>query len=525
MTKENGNQTAAEFYEELSTLVRARYALIYLHTYEEFRAVEVFQKMSQERGSELYVWSRTQGVQCNGVIVASITDPAGVLKWYEELKNRSLLVLKDFHPFFKEPTVVRKLRDLSQCLKHLPKNIILLSPVLQVPAELNKDLTVLEMPLPTRDEIGVMVGRATAVVPAEKQLNSEEVDALTDAFAGLTHDEIENVLAKSLVSRGRLDKSLIHSEKEQLVKKSGVLEFIRPKGEVPQVGGLDRLQGWLDQRREGFTSAARLAGLPLPKGILMVGLPGCGKSLTATTVSRQWDLPLLRLDLGRVFSGLVGSSENNIREAIKTAEAVAPCILWLDEIEKGLSGSRAGGSSDGGTSSRVFGTVLTWLQEKRSSVFVVATANDISQLPPEFLRKGRFDEIFFVDLPHSRERAEILKIHLNRQEGTVEDLDLELLVQKTEHFSGAELQQVLIDAKYKAFVERVNLAQKHLLLAIEETVPLSRTMKDRIDEVRRWAIDRARPASSGVVSLAGPSFLTRTHSLELSSTPSQKAGS
>lgn len=504
-----------KFKEEVSTLIRARYALIYLNTYEETRAIEVLKDLNQERGSQLLIWSRTQGVMQGPTVLASVTDPAGVLKWYEDYKERSLLVLKDFHPFFKEPSIVRKLRDLSQTLKQLPKNIVLLSPVLQIPAEMSKDLTVIEMPLPHRSEISVLVNRASSVVPKEKSMDQQELENLADAFTGLTHDEIENVLAKSLVSRGLLDKRLIHDEKKQIVRKSGVLEFIDTQGNVAPIGGLASLKKWLSLRKSGFSTAARNIGLPMPKGILLVGLPGCGKSLTAMTVSRQWELPLLRLDFGRVFSGLVGSSENNIREAIKTAEAVSPCILWLDEIEKGLSGSKSSGSSDGGTTSRVFGTVLTWMQEKRSAVFVVATANDISQLPPEFLRKGRFDEIFFVDLPNAHEREEIFKIQLHQYQWEIRDADFTALVKATEGFSGAEIEQVLVDGRYRAFAQETQLSQLHVVEAARETVPLSKTMKDRIEEIRRWAVDRARPASKTEPLTQGDRFQMRTDSLEL----------
>jgi SpoVK/Ycf46/Vps4 family AAA+-type ATPase len=457
----------------------------------------------------------------NGTLFANVTDPAAVLKWYEEQKSRSILILKDFHPYFKEPSIVRKLRDLSYSLKHSPKNVILLSPVLQIPPELTKEVTVIEMPLPSRDEIEHLVQRAAQVIPAEKAFNSNEVSSLVDAFAGLTHDEIENVLSKSLVSRGSLDKKMVHDEKKQIVKKSSVLEFVDFAGDLSGIGGLDELKKWLEVRKAGFSSEARNLGLPLPKGILLVGLPGCGKSLTSITVSRMWEMPLLRLDLGRVFSGLVGSSENNVRDAIKTAEAVAPCVLWLDEIEKGLSGSKSG-SSDGGTASRVFGTLLTWMQEKKSAVFVMATANDISQIPPEFLRKGRFDEIFFVDLPSAAERSEIFKLQLERYRWQVQGIDFPSVVERTDGFSGAEIEQVIIEARYSAFSSGEELEQRHLIEAAKATVPLSKTMKDRIDEIRRWAKNRARPASSLELKENGSLLGSRTQSLELSAEFNQR---
>lgn len=255
--------------------------------------------------------------------------------------------------------------------------------------------------------------------------------------------------------------------------------------------------------------------MPAPKGILLVGVPGCGKSLTAVTVGQEWEMPLLRLDMGRIFSGLVGSSESNIRNALATCEAVAPCILWVDEIEKGLSGSQSSGSSDGGTTSRVFGTILTWMQEKKSPVFVVATANDISQLPPEFLRKGRFDEIFFVDLPNATERKEIFNIQFERYGWEIKDVNLDSIAQKTDGFSGAEIEQSVVGARYLAFGENAEFQQNHLVKAITETVPLSKTMADKIERLRSWATHRARPASSPPAEPEKDTFRARTDSLEM----------
>lgn len=509
-------KTLEDFLEDLSALIRARYPLIYLQSFEEQRCLELLEGLGAKRDCATYTWSRTKGVSKGAKSVSDIKDPMAILAWYEELSEKSVLILKDFHPYMKEPAVVRKLRDLSHLMKRSQKNIIFLSPVLQLPPELAKEIVTLEMPLPSREEIAGLVRKAATALPKSVALAEDEVERLIDAACGLTFDEIENVLAKSMVSKGSIDQITVQNEKKQTVKKSGLLEFLNTQGSsLPTIGGLAQLKDWLKTRRNGFSSEARAINLPLPKGILLVGIPGCGKSLTAMTVGREWQLPLLRLDMGKIFSGIVGSSEGNIRNAIQTCEAVAPCILWIDEIEKGLSGTQSSGSSDGGTTSRVFGTILTWMQEKKSAVFVVATANDISQLPPEFMRKGRFDEIFFVDLPSAPEREEIFKIQIQKFGWKAEDLHMPTLLEATEGFSGAEIEQVLIAGRYLAFGNNAEFSNAHILEAIRETVPLSKTMGDRIENLRNWAKHRARSASAPEgAELPADRFEMRASSLE-----------
>jgi SpoVK/Ycf46/Vps4 family AAA+-type ATPase len=516
MAPQNQNQALGKFEAHFSAHIRARYALLYLNTSEEMRAERSIERLCEQRSASLFSWTRTQGVSNGSKKLAELADPMAVLRWYEALGEKSVLLLKDFHPYLKEPSVVRKLRDLAQLFKQQPKNIVLLSSNLTIPAELSKEVAVLDFPLPERLEIRELVVKASQALSAD--LSGEPlIEEIVEASCGLTYEEIENVLAKSIVSKNRLDKSLVLDEKKQIVKKSGLVDFIDTAETESEVGGMESLREWLKLRRRGFSNSAREAGLPLPKGILLVGVPGCGKSLTAMTVGREWKLPLLRLDLGRIFSGLVGSSENNVRGALAICEAVAPCVLWIDEIEKGLSGVKSSGSSDGGTTSRVFGTLLTWMQEKKSPVFVVATANDISQLPPELLRKGRFDEIFFVDLPTARERQEILKIHLARSKANLATSDLTALAGRMEGFSGSEIEQALVAARYLAFGSDQVFDAGHLQRAIEETVPLSQTMGDRIEGLRNWAKHRARPATNSVVEARSAfGFSSRTESLERS---------
>jgi SpoVK/Ycf46/Vps4 family AAA+-type ATPase len=323
-------------------------------------------------------------------------------------------------------------------------------------------------------------------------------ERLLQAALGLTLGEAENVFAKIIVKDARLsgdDVNEVFAEKQQIIRKSGLLEYYTAEETFSNVGGLAVLKDWLQKRVVAFTDEARAFGLPAPKGILMLGVQGCGKSLSAKAVSSLWQLPLLRFDMGRMFGSLVGSSEENVRRAIAVAESVAPAILWVDEIDKAFAGSQGSGVSDGGTTARVFGTFLTWLSEKTAPVFVVATANDISQLPPELLRKGRLDEIFFVDLPIGVERKEIFTIHIAKRGRDPARFDLESLVTCSESFSGAEIEQAIISALYDAFYAQQELTTEHIDQALRQTVPLSKTMAEQINRLRSWAEGRARNAS------------------------------
>jgi SpoVK/Ycf46/Vps4 family AAA+-type ATPase len=334
----------------------------------------------------------------------------------------------------------------------------------------------------------------------------EELERLTKAALGLTLHEAENAFARAMVEGGALtaeDVAIVFEQKAQTIRKSGILEFVGSSGSVDDIGGLENLKRWLAKRDGSWLDQAEAWGLPSPKGVLVTGVPGCGKSLTAKCTAALWGLPLLRMDVGRVFAGLVGSSEQNMRAALRTAEAVAPAVLWIDEIEKGFAGM-GGPSGDSGTSQRVFGTFLTWLQEKTKPVFVFATANNIDRLPPEFLRKGRFDEIFFVDLPTDRERVPIWRVHLTKRlssEGaggklTVDDALLADLAGRSEGYSGAEIEQAVVVALYDAFAERRPLEHTDLVRAIETMVPLSVTQAEQIRALRQWADVRAVAATA-----------------------------
>jgi ATP-dependent 26S proteasome regulatory subunit len=399
----------------------------------------------------------------------------------------------------KDYRVTRLLRDLAVRLRSRAQTLIITGPVLNLPADLEKDVTVVDFPLPEYAEIESTLTKVIEAVKDNPNLDVNLDDAarerLVKSAQGLTQDEIESVLARSLVERKKFDLCVILEEKKQIIRKSGILEYYEPDSRLNDVGGLDLLKDWLDKRTNSFTDKARAFGIPAPKGILLLGVQGCGKSLCAKAVAAQWDLPLLRLDVGRIFGSLVGQSEENIRKAISVAESVAPCILWADELEKGFAGVSGGGVSDSGTTARVFSTFLTWMSEKTSPVFLIATANDVSALPPEMLRKGRFDEIFFVDLPDAAEREQVFNIHISKRNRDVSKYNLKALAKATDGFSGAEIEQVVLGSLYAAFDENRELLQKDLMAEAKAVVPLSVMMAEEIDELRTWAEMRTRPAS------------------------------
>ncbi|MCA1825986.1 MAG: AAA family ATPase [Myxococcales bacterium] len=496
------------FVSDLDTLIRARYPLIYLVTWEEQRLDAILQDVAQNHGKALLTWSVTRGLRrLSGARTLTISeqsrDPIEALNAISKLTEPSLVVLKDFHPFLDSPPVVRSMRELAQDLKSTYTTVILLSPSPVIPIELEKEISVLDVPLPGFRDLVQLLKEIVAVVrqgnKARIDLSKDEAEQLIKAAQGLTLSEAENAFAKAIANDGVLDKDdirLVLEEKKQVVRKSGLLEFVGLDEHLGNVGGLEDLKAWLTGRNGAFSEPARKFGLPAPKGLLLLGVQGCGKSLVAKAIASQWALPLLRLDLGRIFSSLIGSSEENLRRAIRVAESVSPTVLWIDEIEKGLAGSAGSAVTDSGVSARVFGSLLTWLQEKTAPVFVVATANRIEALPPELLRKGRFDEIFFIDLPSAAERREIFRIHIQKRQRDPARFDLDTLSTTAEGYSGSEIEQAIIAGMYLAFAEGAELTQAHVMQALQETYPLSATMGEEIARLRDWSKNRTRPASS-----------------------------
>ncbi len=499
------------FVRQLDVLVRARYPLVYLVSWEEQRLDALLADLARSHGRALFEWTATRGMrQVSGGRAVTppeeTREPVPALMHIQEIREPSLVVLKDFHPYLDSPVAVRAMRDLAHYLKSTHTTVLLLSPVLSIPVELEKEVTVLDVPLPTFEDLVTLLRDIVAVVrkgnKAAIDLSRADAEALVKAAMGLTLSEAENAFAKAIAQDARLDAAdvkLVQDEKRQVIRKSGLLEFYPADDSLKDVGGLDGLKEWLSRRTAAFGEDARRFGLPEPRGVLLLGVQGCGKSLTAKAISAHWRLPLLRLDVGRIFSGLVGSSEENLRRAIKVAEGVAPAVLWIDELEKGLAGAGGSGGNDTGVTQRIFGALLTWLQEKTAPVFVVATANRIDLLPPELLRKGRFDEIFFVDLPSGAEREEIFRIHLRRRQRDPSAFDTAALADLARGFSGSEIEQAIVSGLYDAFAEGAELQHRHIEVALRETFPLSTTMAHEIDKLRQWAKQRTRMASSRAV--------------------------
>jgi SpoVK/Ycf46/Vps4 family AAA+-type ATPase len=513
----------AKFERTLANLLRARFPYLYVATWEEARALQLItvaakniELIRTER--RVLDWSLTNGFTENGIAVEGDTkQPLKALDFIENFEDPAVFVLKDFHIFLggagrpADAQVVRRLRDLVPAIKHSqrPKNVVFIAPSLVLPNELEKDVTVLEFELPSfgeiRDVLSQMIETNRATGRVAINVTEEDEERLAKAAMGLTLHEAENAFARAMVEDGKLDISdveVVLEEKRQTIRKSGILEYLKPDLNIKDVGGLQNLKRWLVKRNKSWLDSAAKYNLPAPRGVLITGVPGCGKSLVAKAVSAMWQVPLLRLDVGRIFSGVVGSSEENMRRAIETAEAISPCVLWIDEVEKGF-GSVTGPSGDSGTSARIFGTFLTWMQEKSKPVFVVATANNISALPPEMMRKGRFDEIFFVDLPTHSEREEIIKLHLDRRltdasvrgEFVSDEASLASLAEATEGFVGAELEQVIVSGLFEAFYENRSVSLADFLKAVRFTVPLSVTQAEQIQHLREWANVRAVAAT------------------------------
>ncbi|MGL4943903.1 MAG: AAA family ATPase [Thermoguttaceae bacterium] len=497
--------------KELDVLIRARYPIIYIESWEEERVEKTLLDIAKKREKDFFVWTVTDGIIRADVETpkasgrsSKTTDPIAALDAAIEHVQGAIYLFKDFHRFTEETrcnlAVIRKLRDVAQHFRDSYKSLVIVAPNSKISPDLSKDVTVIRYALPTIDDFSRLLDKITEDVKGNPRiridLSKDDRTRLLNAARGLTLKEAENVFAKTLVLNGHLssaDISLVFGEKQQIIRKSGLLEYYESQETINNVAGLENLKEWLSKRKIALSQEAAQFGLPSPRGVLLLGVQGCGKSLCAKAVAAMWEQPLLRFDIGRLFSGLVGSSEENVRSAIHVAESVAPAILWIDEIDKALAGT--GGNTDGGTSARVFGTLLTWLSEKTAPVFVIATANNISNLPPELLRKGRFDEIFFVDLPTHRERVEILRIHILKRHWDADEFNLNDLADLSEGFSGAELEEAVIAALFDAFAENKSLTTDFLAKSIRATVPLSKTMSEDLSRLRQWASGRARMAT------------------------------
>lgn len=478
---------SSSFTRDLRALLRAPYAILQLETHEEARCLELLHRLAAADHRPVWEWSPTKGF--NGE-----EESANLLQAFDAIAHSEVMgvfIFKDAAPMLHDLVLRRRLRELEDICARTNKTLVFVGPERIRHVELEKEITRKVMPLPGRTAI------RTACEQVFDASGDFDIESLVTGAMGLTLREAQRAFVRvrqqyeGAIARNApfdLEASVLE-EKQRLVSNNDALEFHPLKEGIQQIGGLNELKHWLEERKDAFSPEARAFGLPAPKGLLLVGVQGCGKSLTAKAVGRYWGLPLLRLDLGRIFDGRK-SPEETLRDALNMSEALAPCVLWMDEIEKGFA------QDSDGRAIRVLGSLLTWLQEKTAPVFLVATANQVDALPPELLRKGRFDEIFFVDLPELADRQAILSIHLKLRRRIMPEGVLKDLAERTENFSGSELEQVVVSGLYSAFAQRRELTPEDLVYAVRDTVPLYQTYEEQIKALREWATNRARSASS-----------------------------
>lgn len=503
-------QRVSQFQEDLAGLLWANVPLVALITHEEARVLKTILEIEGARELGVTTWDLADGFQTirQGKEVfphRECTTETVLAHIHEKAPPAHIVVLKDFHHAWaqKKGYVTRKLRNLAPVLRARSVYVLLTLPEAQIPVELKDDVVILHVPLPTEGELSQLFDEVTARLDPALLPEAGVREKLVASAVGLTTTQTRLALSRVLACHGRFDErgvDLVTWTKRELIRESGALELWPAEEGEAGIGGLDLLKAWLKKRACAFQPEARRARVPLPRGVALIGVPGTGKSLSAKMLSGLWKLPLLRLDVGAVFGSLLGESEGNVRKAMMLADAVSPCILWIDELEKAFAGtSSAAGSLTSGAASRVFGTFLTWMQEHRTPVFVLATANDVDGLPPELL--GRFDRTFFLDLPSYDERREILAIHLRRAGEPFPErrFDLHRLAERTQGLVGRELEQAIREAQLTAYADdNRELEQEDLERALAEVVPLSRSHAEVLQSIRRWKTEgRAFPASSG----------------------------
>lgn len=517
--------TAAEQAADVAALLRARNSLLWILSREEARVEGYLAEAAASAGYEARTWDVAQGVaDMTGRAMPNFggSDPGDTLRAIEARARstggigRGVWIMRDLAPWLSGPigmTTVRQVRNLARLLPTVPRDraqaIIVLTSSAEVPQELAGHATVIEWPLPDRAEIERILDASIAALPEAMQVTAAPNgtrDAAIDAAVGLSAEEAQNCYARSLVQHRRIDPLTIANEKKRVIARERVLEWYDPiPGGLDAVGGLDALKSWLSSRKQAYSPAARAYGLPAPKGALLVGVPGCGKTMTARAVATSWGVPLLKLDLGALRSKFVGESESNLRKALGVVEAIGRCVVFMDEIEKALAGA-TGESGDGGVSADALGAVLSWMSDRAGDAFIVACGNDVQKLPSEFTRKGRFDEIFWIDLPNRTERLEILFSALRAHGRKLDMLDARRfadVVSATEGFTGSEIAAIVPDAMYVAFSEDGRAIRiEDLLAAASTVVPLSRSSAEKIEKLRTWAVGRARSATTPEVSTA-----------------------
>jgi SpoVK/Ycf46/Vps4 family AAA+-type ATPase len=488
-----------KFTSELTLFLKARYPIIYINTIEEDRVEYVIRKnVKMNLNRSIYSWDFIDGYTNNPNNQGfGKRNPLQALELVERLnaETPALFLLKDFNRFLTDLSISRKLRNISRILKLQPKTIIIIGSDLMIPKELQELITVLQFQLPLEDEISQELTRLINSLNIE--VETELLENLTRACQGLSLERIRRVLSKIIATYKTIDEnsiSILLSEKKQIISQTEILEYCSVNEKISNLGGLNNLKDWLNKRKTAFSIQASNYGLPTPRGLLLIGIQGTGKSLTAKAIANDWQLPLLKLDVGKLFGGIVGESESRLRQMITVAETISPCILWIDEIDKAFTNTESKG--DSGTSNRVLATFISWLSEKKKPVFVISTANNIELLPLEIIRKGRFDEIFFLDLPQTKEREEIFKIHLQEfRPNNWKSFDYVKLAQLSELFSGSEIRQSIIEGMYLAFYEKREVTTEDICLALKELIPLANLESNQMVALQNWA-------SSGQIRLA-----------------------
>jgi SpoVK/Ycf46/Vps4 family AAA+-type ATPase len=490
-----------KFNDELALFLKARYPIIYINTIEEDRVEYVIRKnVKTNLNRSIYSWDFVDGYTNNPNNEGfAKRNPLQALELVERLnaETPALFLLKDFNRFLSDLSISRKLRNISRILKLQPKTIVIIGSDLTIPKELQDLITVVEFNLPLENEISQELNRLISSLNIK--IDSNLFDNLTRACQGLSLERIRRVLSKIIATYKTIDNnsiSVLLSEKKQIISQTEILEYSSVDETIDNLGGLNNLKDWLKKRKTAFGIQASNYGLPTPRGLLLIGIQGTGKSLTAKAIANDWQLPLLKLDVGKLFGGIVGESESRLRQMINVAETISPCILWIDEMDKAFSNSESKG--DSGTSNRVLATFINWLSEKKKPVFVIATANNIDLLPLEIIRKGRFDEIFFLDLPKEDERKQIFKIHIKEfRPNSWQSFDYIRLAQLSESFSGAEIRQSIIEGMYHAFYEKREFTTDDIYMALKELIPLAHLETDQMIRLQNWASSgRIRPASS-----------------------------
>jgi len=490
--------------QDIQKLLETRASLVYVVSEEEERVEKIVASAASKvlgKSAVPYTWSCIEGIRKGGEVIDSTADPVKALAAYLKIRDSSPLLFKDLHLVLDgNAPLVRQLKECARILRPSRKTIFFVCPHMALSLELLPLFRVVDVPLPTFEELSRMLDGAIDIMPEAKSLRQSVTPdlkaKLVRAALGFTAYEALDAFRSALMNRDTVTiecVDLVLAEKRAMVEKSGVLEFVTSETGTWEIGGLFNLKKWLNERGEAFSLDVAKQGLKPPKGILVMGVSGCGKSLAVKAIATHWKLPLLRLDMGRVYDGLAGLPEEAMRKAIKTAEAVAPCVLWIDEIEAGIANQKQ--KAAGGSESRVLALFLTWMQEKTAPVFVGATANEVEVLPPEVLRKGRFDELFYLGLPSKEERKEILSIHMKKVHLDPDQYDMDYLAASTEGQNGAELEQGVVSAVFEAKAQDTQVTEHVLANCLRNVVPLSRTMRERIEKIEAWARDRAMKAS------------------------------